>query len=265
MKSSERKFRAPGGQVSTEHPLPVELFADLEREGGLPLYAQVSQRIEKLIADGTLPAGTRLENEIAMGERFGLSRPTMRRAIQVLVDKGLLVRRRGVGTQIVHGSITRRLELSSLFDDLVHQDRRPTTQVLVFEVVPPSAALTASLEVPLDGPALHLRRLRSADGAPIAILDNHVLDPSGVDFDALTRRGLYELLRDRGTTLKVARQLVSARAATQEEAELLDMQEGGPVLTLARTAYDHSGNIVELARHVYRPDRYTIEFTLVDK
>jgi DNA-binding GntR family transcriptional regulator len=251
--------------VNTERPLPAELFADLERDGAVPLYAQVSQRIEALISDGTLPAGTRLENEIAMGERFGLSRPTMRRAIQVLVDKGLLVRRRGVGTQIVHGSITRRLELSSLYDDLAHQSREPTTQVLVFEVVPPTPALSESLGVPLTGPALHLRRVRSADGAPIAILDNHVLDPSGVDYEALEHRGLYELIRERGTTLKVARQLVSARAASREEAELLDMREGGPVLTLARTAYDHSGNIVELARHVYRPDRYSIEFTLVDK
>lgn len=251
--------------MSIERPLPEELFAGLERDGSSPLYAQVSQRIEALISDGTLPAGTRLENEIAMGERFGLSRPTMRRAIQVLVDKGLLVRRRGVGTQIVHGSITRRLELSSLYDDLTHQDRQPTTQVLVFEVVPATADLSESLGVPLEGPALHLRRVRYADGAPIAVLDNHILDPSGVDFEALGRTGLYELLRERGTTLKVARQLVSARAATDEEAELLDMVEGSPILTLARTAYDHSGNIIELARHVYRPDRYTIEFTLVDK
>ncbi len=251
--------------MSIEHPLPHELFAGLERDGATPLYAQVSQRIEALISDGTLPAGTRLENEIAMGERFGLSRPTMRRAIQVLVDKGLLVRRRGVGTQIVHGSITRRLELSSLHDDLVQQNREPATRVLVFEVLPPTPALEERLGVPLQGPALHLRRQRSADGVPIAILDNHVLDPSGIEFDALTRRGLYELLRERGTTLKVARQLVSARAATADEAKLLDMLEGGPVLTLARTAFDHSGNIVELARHVYRPDRYSIEFTLVDK
>lgn len=251
--------------MSAERPLPDELFAGLDRDGATPLYAQVSQRIEALISDGVLPAGTRLENEIAMGERFGLSRPTMRRAIQVLVDKGLLVRRRGVGTQIVHGSITRRLELSSLHDDLAAQGRAPGTQVLAFEVVPPTAALSESLGFPLEGPVLHLRRLRSADEAPIAILENHVLDPSGIDYDALSRHGLYALLRDRGTTLKVARQLVSARAATHEEAELLDIPEGSPVLALARSAYDHSGNIIELARHVYRPDRYTIEFTLVDK
>jgi DNA-binding GntR family transcriptional regulator len=251
--------------VTTERPLPEELFTGLDREGATPLYSQVSQRIEALISDGTLPAGTRLENEIAMGERFGLSRPTMRRAIQVLVDKGLLVRRRGVGTQIVHGAITRGLDLSSLYDDLSQQNRRPATKVLVFEVVPPTPALSERLRVPLEGPVLHLRRLRYADGAPMAVLDNHVLDPSHIDFDSLGRRGLYELLRDRGTTLKVARQLVSARAASTEESELLDMQEGEALLTLDRTAYDHSGDIVELARHVYRPDRYSVEFTVVDK
>lgn len=251
--------------MSTEQALPEELFADLDRDGAAPLYAQVAERIEALIASGSLPSGTRLENEIAMGERFGLSRPTMRRAIQVLVDKGLLVRRRGVGTQIVHGSITRRLELSSLYDDLSYQGRDPRTSVLLYERLDPTEALAADLGVELTGPVLHIRRLRYADDAPIAILDNHLLDPSGVNRYELEEHGLYDILRERGTTLRVARQFVSARAANAEEAVLLDVPAGSPLLTLARTAYDHDGNIVEFGRHVYRPDRYTIEFTLVEK
>ena len=79
---------------------PDDLFADLDRSGPVPLYYQVSTRLEGAIHDGTIPAGARLENEIAIGQRLGLSRPTVRRAIQELVDKGLLVRRRGIGTQV---------------------------------------------------------------------------------------------------------------------------------------------------------------------
>jgi len=251
--------------TTIERPLPEEVFSGLDRVGPVPLYAQVAERLEALIADGTLPSGTRLENEIAMGERFGLSRPTMRRAIQVLVDKGLLVRRRGVGTQVVQGSITRRAELSSLYDDLAQDGRRPTTEVLVYEQLLPSPELTQLLGVEVGHPVLHLRRLRSADGVPIALMENHLITAPTVGREELEHRGLYEMLRERGSTMRVARQFVTARAASKEEAKLLDVRVGGPILTLERTAYDQSGQIVEIGHTHYRPDRYTIEFTLVEK
>ena len=73
-----------------EHPLPQDFFLDLDRSSPTPLYFQIATKLEAAISDGTLPAGARLENEISLGQRFGLSRPTMRRAIQELVDKGLL-------------------------------------------------------------------------------------------------------------------------------------------------------------------------------
>src|SRR5690625_3672912 len=79
---------------------PAELFKDLDRNSPVPLYFQVAQCLEDGIRDGVLPPGTRLENEISLAKRLSVSRPTVRRAIQEVVDKGLLVRRRGVGTQV---------------------------------------------------------------------------------------------------------------------------------------------------------------------
>jgi len=107
------------------------LTVDLDRSSPVPLYYQVAQQIEYAINEGRLSPGDRLDNEISLAEQFGLSRPTMRRAIQELVDKGLLVRKRGVGTQVVHGQVTRPVELTSLFDDLANHHQTPTTVVLV--------------------------------------------------------------------------------------------------------------------------------------
>ena len=79
----------------------------LDRTSPIPLYFQVATRLQQLIEDGVMPVGGRLENEVELADRLGVSRPTMRRAIQYLVERGMLVRKRGVGTQIVHPKVRR--------------------------------------------------------------------------------------------------------------------------------------------------------------
>ena len=95
----------------------------VDRTSPVPLYFQVAQHLEQLIESGELPMGTRLENETDLADQLGLSRPTMRRAIEYLVGKGLLVRKRGIGTQVVHTKVTREVELTSLWDDLAKNGR----------------------------------------------------------------------------------------------------------------------------------------------
>jgi DNA-binding transcriptional regulator YhcF (GntR family) len=90
----------------------------LDRASPIPLYFQVASHLEQAIESGRLGPGTRFDNEVDLADQLGLSRPTMRRAMQHLVDKGLLVRRRGIGTRVVSAKVRRSLELTSLHDDL---------------------------------------------------------------------------------------------------------------------------------------------------
>lgn len=249
-----------------EKELPPALFMDLDHSGPVPLYHQVATRIERAIVDGELPAGARLENEIALGERLGLSRPTVRRAIQDLVDKGLLVRRRGIGTQVVHGPVTRKVELTSLYDDLAGNGQQPSTLLLLHEVIEADARIAEILGVEPGAPILHLRRLRSADDVPVAVLENYLpTDFTTIGEEDLADHGLYQVMRSRGTTMRVARQRIGARRAAGDESALLEIDDGGPVLTMDRTAYDNSGRAVEFGHHCYRPDLYSFEITLVEK
>jgi DNA-binding GntR family transcriptional regulator len=249
-----------------ENVLPDGLFMDIDRAGPVPLYFQISSRLETAILSGSLPSGSRLENEVNLSARLGLSRPTIRRAIQELVDKGLLVRRRGIGTQVVHGQVTRKVALTSLFEDLAGSGQKPSTKLLLFETVPAPAGAAESLGVVKASEVLHLRRLRLADNVPVAVLENY-LPPEFLDLDQalLEQHGLYQLLRSRGVTMRVARQKIGARRATTDESDLLDVEKGGPLLTAERVAYDNSGRAVEYGQHGYRPDLYSFEVTLVDK
>lgn len=249
----------------TPTSLPEDLFLDIDRTSAIPLYFQVATRIEKAIVDGRIAPGARLENEVALGQRLSMSRPTIRRAMQELVTKGLLVRRRGIGTQVVHGPVTRKVELTSLYDDLDRAGQNPATRLLAHEVVPADDQVADRLAVALGAPVLHVRRLRLSDGVPLAVMENYLSeDFTDLGAEALTNRGLYQLLRARGTRIRVAQQRIGARAATAEESRLLEIKRNGPVLTMDRTAYDTFGTAVEYGHHCYRPDHYSFEITLVD-
>ncbi|UOQ59300.1 GntR family transcriptional regulator [Leucobacter rhizosphaerae] len=245
---------------------PEELFTDLDRTGPVPLYYQVSSRLEQAIRSGRIPTGARLENEISIGEKLGLSRPTVRRAIQELVDKGLLVRRRGIGTQVVQGQVSRPVELTSLFEDLERTHHEPSTRVLSHEVIPADETIAEKLSVAVGSDVLRIRRLRGTDGSPVAILENYLpLEYTDLTEEDLNAKGLYQLLRARGVTIRIANQSISARRAHADEADLLDTARGGPLLTMERVAFDDSGKAVEFGHHCYRPDLYRFETTLVAK
>ncbi|MFJ7946364.1 GntR family transcriptional regulator [Streptomyces sp. NPDC096354] len=243
---------------------PAALELGVDRSSPVPLYYQLSQQLEAAIEQGRLAPGSLLGNEIELAARLGLSRPTVRQAIQSLVDKGLMVRRRGVGTQVVHSQVKRPLELSSLYDDLEAAGQRPATRVLCNRIEPATARIAAALGVP-EGTDVHLvERLRSAHDEPMALLRNHV--PAGlVDLgtERLEATGLYRIMRAAGITLHSARQNVGARLATAEEAAQLAEPEGAPLLTMERTTYDDTGRAVEFASHVYRASRYAFDFQLL--
>jgi GntR family transcriptional regulator len=252
--------------MAEEAVWPAHLFMDLDRTGPVPLYYQVSSRLEEAIRAGEIPTGARLENEIAIASQLGLSRPTIRRAIQELVDKGLLVRRRGIGTQVVQGQVTREVELTSLYEDLKSSHHEPGTNVLEREIRPASDAVAEALGITPGSDVLYLRRQRLTDGVSVAILENHLpIDFADITAEQLREHGLYQLLRGRGVAIRVAKQRIGARSAKGDEAAILDIEKGGPVLTMERVAFDASGKAIEHGYHCYRPDMYAFETTLVAK
>ncbi|MFT4125323.1 MAG: GntR family transcriptional regulator [Gordonia sp. (in: high G+C Gram-positive bacteria)] len=241
------------------------LRVDLDRSTPVPLYHQLAQAIESAIANGDLAPGDRLENELDLAKRLKLSRPTIRQAISELVDKGLVVRKRGVGTQVVQTPVNRSVELTSLFDDLDSAGMHPTTEVLEYRRVLPDDEVRAALGLDDDVEVVTVRRLRSVGGEPLAVMVNQlpaeICPPPG----ELEAGGLYCGLRARGVHIRLARQTIGARAADVDEAALLGVDAGRPLLTMRRTAFDDAGKIVEIGRHSYRADRYTFETTLVDR
>ena len=149
---------------------------------------------------------------------------------------------------------------------LTNEDLHGSSSADDGEVIEADDHIAEVLSLPPGVPVLHIRRLRFADGVPLSILENF-LASEFIDFSEadLRERGLYQLLRARGTSISVARQRIGARSATLEESKLLEIKARGPVLTMDRTAYSNNGRAIEYGHHCYRPDLYSFETTLVNK
>lgn len=239
---------------------------EIDRLSPVPLYFQISHCLEAAVDDGRLIPGEMLPTEIEFSASLGISRPTMRRALDELVEKGMLVRKRGIGTRVNSAQVRRRVALTSLHDDLRSAGRAPSTRVLRLDCDRTDIHAARALGLPRDAPLVYCERLRLSDGTPIAVLRNW-LAPRFADITAvdLETYGLYDLLGQRNGRPKVANQRISATAATSSEAKLLRAKRGDPLITMQRTAFDSSGRVVEYAANLYRADLYAIEVTVFDR
>lgn len=244
-----------------ETPL-VEVVVD--RASPTPLYLQLARALEEAVRSGDLPPGSRLENELALAQRLGLSRPTVRQGIQELVDKGMLVRKRGVGTQVVQAPVHRQVALTSLYDDLRTAGKAPRTEIVEYRVGRPSPEAVDRLQLAPGEQVLDLMRVRSADGEPLAVMRNMLPERIAPSREALAENGLYAALRERGVVSVLAQERIGATVADEEHAELLGEQVGAALLTMERKAFANDGSVIEFGYHVYRASRYSFEVTLVD-
>lgn len=243
--------------------MATKLQVSIDRTSPVPLYHQLAQQLAAAIDTGVLQPGDAFENELSLADRLDLSRPTVRRAIVELVTRGLLVRRRGIGTTVAKEVIHRRNELTSLHDDLLRDGRVPLTQIREFSTDFVDARAAAILGLEPDARLVYLERLRSVEEGPLALMRNWLAPTwADLDLDELVTQGLYSMMRRRGVMPSVAHQTIGARPAEPTERKALQMDKNDPVLTMTRRAYDAAGNPIEFGDHSYRYDRYLFDLTV---
>jgi GntR family transcriptional regulator len=225
-----------------------------------PQYRQIEHALRERISG--LRPGERLPSDADLCAEFGVSRMTARNAMQLLAEEGLIRREPGRGSFVAQPPTHRRANrLMTFTHEMLRAGRVPSSRVLTRVIRPSSPSEAASLGIPPRQPVVHLRRLREADGEPVA-LESAVL--IGACADAvmtadLVHGSLHETLRHAGFELARGTATIAAAAATADEARLLETRPDGPLLVERRVIMDTHGNRIEATESVYPADRYALQ------
>jgi GntR family transcriptional regulator len=230
-----------------------------------PLYHRVYREIAREIESGTLHPGDRLPSERFLCDELGVSRATVRRAIEELVSDGL-VEARGRGSFVTGDALVEPPNtLMSLSDLGRSRGLEATARVLGTDIRPATFDEAEAFGIAPGAELFELQRVRMLDGLPISIDHNRVplrLVPDATELD-FASASLYEALDRAGHPPGRADYELEARGADATEAELLGLVPGAPVLFATTVAIDEDGRVVDLGRTVYRADRYRFQATLM--
>ncbi len=237
---------------------------EVDRHSAIPFYFQVKEAIRARIARGDLRPGDLLPSEVRLSERLGLSRLTVHRAYRELAAEGLLDRQRAKGTFV---ALARRQAflvegpLFSLTEDLARDRLEFSNCILVQEVVEAGDEALTELNLAPGGKVVHLLSLRTVKRLPFAVEDmvyphDRFPEMAGLDLNNRSTYAALERLYDAHPQEALDR--IGAGAATAQEARLLGIPVGRPVLRVRRTSRDRSGRPVEFSVVTFHADRYQI-------
>jgi GntR family transcriptional regulator len=234
-----------------------------------PLYFQLMRVLANDIAARRLNPGQRLPSERRLCETYGVSRVTARRALRALVDEGLVESSRGRGWFVSSGPISEPPNMLLSFSAMGRaRGLEPSSRLLQQSVRPATLDEADLLTIAPGAQIFELERLRLLDGHPVAIDRSRiplVRCPSLAETD-FTVASLYETLSSTtGAVPSFADYTVEAVAAPAEQARLLDLPEGGPVLAIGARTYDQAQRPLELGHMIYRGDRYRFRARLWER
>jgi GntR family transcriptional regulator len=232
---------------------------EIDTASHLPLYAQVEAVLAASIRDGSLALGAQLPPEDSLVERFGVSRTTIRKTIQTLVDGGLLEIRRGKGTFVAEPKITQELtHLTGFVEDMAAAGRNATARLLGTSIVAANETVARQLELTAGTLVVRIERVRLADGVPVSFDETYLPRDIGEQVMArdLEREPIFSVLEH---TLHVplveAEYRLEAVAADVAVAQALGIGVESPIFLIERTTYAAGRRPVDYEKLHYRGDQ----------
>ncbi|MGB6086206.1 GntR family transcriptional regulator [Parvibaculum sp.] len=246
----------------TDRPILDFLTAELSATSSDPLYRQLENALKQAIATAHVKRGGVIPSERVLSQVLGLSRVTVRKAIDGLVSDGFLDRRQGAKT-VVSSRLEKSLAtMTSFSEDMRSRGLEPGCTWISREISRPSPSEMMALGISGSEKVVRLRRLRTADGVPIAI-EMATLPARFVPEPQAVGDSLYDYLERNGALPVRALQRMQAKPGTEEERRLLDAPDDASLLIMERRCFLADGQIVEFTQTKYRGDVYDFVIELM--
>ena len=232
----------------------------------MTLYDKIREDLLSKIKDGTYPEGQTIPSELELAQIYGVSRPTVRQALQLLADDGYLEKRRRRGTVVTKPKVRQSFTMSiSSFEDAMRlAGRLPKTKVLMFKRERANIEVEKRLELASEKDVFKLVRLRYADNLPNVFVESYIpceLYP-GLDSFDFNESSLYAAMDACGKPVMTAQRRLEAIKADGAAAALLDVEPGDPLLLFHTVARDAGGTAVEYSVATYRGESNSFELNV---
>ena len=231
----------------------------LRAESASPLYAQIMERIGADILRGVYPPGSRIPAEVELESRYGVSRVTVRRAIQELAASGLLERKQGKGTFVSMPKEERKERPLRGFHEACREaGKRPSVTSVFAREREASSGEKSRLNLPEEARVLEIRRVLAADGERVALEKCCFSLAFGWLAQSELTGSLYDLLQEYGVRAEKSTYDLSLAGAQAEEAALLGVPAGTALLRMEQVVYDQRGRPLHTGVSLIRGDRFTL-------
>ena len=237
----------------------------IDKTSPIPIYYQLESYIKNQIEAGFILPGENIPSEREYAESYGISRMTVRQAINSLVNEGLLYRKKGSGTFVSEKKIEQPLQgLTSFTEDMKKRGMTPTSKLIHFVVIPANSFIANELKISEYAPVYEIKRIRLADGEPMALETNYL---SANLVKGLTeeevKASIYSYVEEKlGLSITHAEQLIESVRASEEHEKLLFIEKDHPMLYIQRNTFLLDGTPLELVKSVYRGDRYKFQIKM---
>jgi len=237
----------------------------------IPKYYQLASIIRQQVEDGRFNAHEPIPSERQLEQQYNLSRPTVRQAIDLLERQGYLYRIRGKGTFVSPPKLQKGMhELTSFTEDMLSRGLVPGHKILIFEEVVPPEKIAQQLEInDLERKVLRIKRLRYGNKDPIGIQDSYLAIPNGQQVlraEVEKNGSIYAVLKEKfGLYPTEADETLEVTLASPEEAEMLNIPVGSPLLLNERLSWTQNRQAFEFVHILYRGDRYKYYVRLTRK
>ena len=231
----------------------------MDKNSSIPLYQQMAEDIKYKILTGKLGPNDKLQTEFELSQAYDVSRITVRKAVEILSEEGLVVKRQGIGTFVNAGIKSKITNSVAGFSEVIRlEGMRPSSEVIVMERTRASFGIASHLKLNEGDKVIHIKRVRKIDDRPVSVEEVYFSETFDFLMQENLSKSIYGILKDRGIVPAHSQKKVEICYAGSSESELLGVEIDKALVLVKELVTDAEEKILHYSRIMINPDRYKL-------